>query len=38
MLKQAQEWGLIHTAPKVQLVEEQGRDVLLEPWMETGER
>lgn len=38
MLKQAQEWGLIHTAPKVQLVEEQGRDVLLEPWMEAGER
>ena len=34
MLKQAQEWGLIHTVPKVQLVEEQGRDLLLEPWME----
>jgi integrase len=34
LLKQAQEWGLIHTVPKVQLVEEQGRDILLEPWME----
>ena len=34
MLKQAQEWGLIQTAPKVRLVEEQGREILLEPWME----
>lgn len=34
MLKQAQEWWLIHMVPKIQLVEEQGRDVLLEPWME----
>jgi integrase len=34
MLKQAQEWGLIQTSPKVRLVEEQGREILLEPWME----
>ena len=34
MLKQAQEWRLIHTVPKVQLVEEQGREILLAPWME----
>lgn len=34
MLKQAQEWELIQTAPKVQLVEEQSREMLLEPWME----
>jgi integrase len=34
MLKQAQEWRLIHTVPKIQLVEEQGREMMLEPWME----
>ena len=34
MLKQAQEWGLIYMVPKVQLVEEQSRDTVLEPWME----
>jgi integrase len=34
ILKQAQEWGLIQTAPKVRLVEEQSRETLLEPWME----
>jgi integrase len=34
MLKQAQEWELIHTVPRVRLVEEQGRDILLELWME----
>jgi integrase len=34
MLKQAQEWGLIHTVPKIRLVEEVGREVMLEPWME----
>jgi integrase len=34
MLKQAQEWRLIHTVPKIQLVEEQGREIMLEPWME----
>ena len=34
MLKQAQEWRLIHTVPKIQLVEEQGREMTLEPWME----
>jgi integrase len=34
MLKQAQEWRLIHTVPKLQLVEEQGREIMLEPWME----
>ena len=34
MLKQAQEWRLIHTVPKIQLVEEQGRELMLEPWME----
>jgi integrase len=34
MLKQAQEWGMIQSVPKVRLVEEQGRETLLEPWME----
>jgi integrase len=34
MLKRAQEWKLIQVAPKVQLVEEQGREIMLEPWME----
>jgi integrase len=34
MLKQAQEWRLIHTVPRIQLVEEQGREMMLEPWME----
>lgn len=34
MLKQAQEWRLLHTIPKIQLVEEQGREMMLEPWME----
>jgi len=34
MLKQAQEWRLIQSVPKVQLVEEQGREIVLEPWME----
>ena len=34
ILKQAQEWRLIHTVPKIQLVEEQGREMMLEPWME----
>src|SRR5450755_4683549 len=34
MLKRAQEWKLIQAVPKVQLVEEQGREIMLEPWME----
>jgi len=34
MLKRAQEWGLIQIVPKVRLVEEQGREILLESWME----
>ena len=34
MLKRAQELKLIQSAPKVQLVEEQGRETMLEPWME----
>ena len=34
MLKQAQEWALIHTVPKIRLVEELGREIMLEPWME----
>jgi integrase len=34
MLKRAQEWKLIQAAPKVRLVEEQGREIMLEPWME----
>jgi hypothetical protein len=34
MLKRAQEWNLIQAVPKVQLVEEQGREIMLEPWME----
>jgi hypothetical protein len=34
MLKQAQEWALIHTVPKIGLVEEVGRELMLEPWME----
>ena len=34
MLKRGQEWGLIHTVPKIRLVEEPGREIMLEPWME----
>lgn len=34
MLKQAQEWGMIHAVPKIRLVEEPGREIMLEPWME----
>jgi lysophospholipid acyltransferase (LPLAT)-like uncharacterized protein len=34
MLKRAQEWKLIPSVPKVQLVEEQRRGTMLEPWME----
>jgi len=34
MLKKAQEWQLLHTVPIVKLVEEQGREELIEPWME----
>jgi integrase len=34
MLKRAQEWKLIPSVPKVQLVEEQRRETMLEPWME----
>jgi site-specific recombinase XerD len=32
--EQAQEWRLIHTVPKIHVVEEQGREMMLEPWME----
>lgn len=34
MLKKAQEWQLLSTVPVVKLVEEQGREQLIEPWME----
>ena len=34
MLKKAQEWGLISTTPAIKLVEEHGREQLIEPWME----
>src|SRR2546422_4049329 len=34
MLKTAQEWQLLSTVPIVKLVEEQGREELIEPWME----
>jgi len=34
MLKKAQEWQLLSTVPIVKLVEEQGREELIEPWME----
>src|SRR5437667_5271181 len=34
MLKKAQEWQLLSTVPIVKLVEEQGREKLIEPWME----
>ena len=34
MLKKAQEWQLLSTVPIVKLVEEQGREALIEPWME----
>jgi integrase len=34
MLKKAQEWGLITTTPVIKLVEEHGREQLIEPWME----
>ncbi|HUE54137.1 MAG TPA: tyrosine-type recombinase/integrase [Terriglobales bacterium] len=34
MLKKAQEWQLLSTIPIVKLVEEQGREELIEPWME----
>jgi len=34
MLKQAEAWGLIQTVPKIRLVEEHGRDLILELWME----
>ena len=34
MLKKAQEWQLLSTLPIVKLVEEQGREELIEPWME----
>src|SRR3989441_8790332 len=33
MLKKAQEWQLLSTVPIVKLVEEQGREELIEPWM-----
>jgi integrase len=34
MLKKAQEWELVSTVPIVKLVEEYGREELIEPWME----
>ena len=34
MPKKAQEWQLLSTVPIVKLVEEQGREELIEPWME----
>jgi hypothetical protein len=34
MLKKAQEWQLLSTVPIVKLVEEEGREELIEPWME----
>ena len=35
MLKKAQAWDLIRSVPVVKLVEEHGREDLIEPWMET---
>jgi integrase len=35
MLKKAQELNLIRSVPVVKLVEEHGREELIEPWMET---
>lgn len=34
MLKKAQEWELLSKVPVVKLVEEQGREEVIEPWME----
>jgi site-specific recombinase XerD len=34
MLKKAQEWQLLSDVPVVKLMEEQGREQLIEPWME----
>jgi integrase len=34
MLKKAHEWQLLSTVPVVKLVEEYGREELMEPWME----
>src|SRR5260370_27716844 len=34
MLKKAQEWQLVFTVPIGKLVEEEGREELIEPWME----
>src|SRR5258708_23447878 len=34
MLKKAQEWQLLSPVPVVKLMEEQGREQLIEPWME----
>jgi site-specific recombinase XerD len=34
MLKKAHEWQLLSVAPVVKLVEEHGREELIEPWME----
>src|SRR5947208_4961921 len=34
MLKKAPEWQLLSSVPIVKLVEEQGREELIEPWME----
>jgi integrase len=34
MLKKAQEWQLLSAVPIVKLMEEQGREQLIEPWME----
>ena len=35
MLRKAHEWHLIRSVPPVKLVEEHGREELIEPWMET---
>ena len=34
MLHKAKEWGLIAAVPAVKMVEEDGRESLIEPWME----
>ena len=34
MLKKAQEWKMVRSVPIVKLVEEHGREELIEPWME----
>jgi integrase len=34
MLKKAQEWEVLPVVPVVKLVEEHGREALIEPWME----